>query len=153
MDGHQQRQDPLRQRPSPLPAAASAPPRSPPRQQEPIPEARSAGLSGDGPAARSISTTSSAGITTNQIHSGPGMARPLPSGTVAERDGGTPARRWLPARNGLHAALAGGTFRRRGGPERPGRPGGQEQRPTSRQKADVLAKLFAADRRDREDTQ
>jgi hypothetical protein len=45
-----------------------------------------------------ISTATSAAIqTSTQIHSSPGMARLLPSGSVAKRDGGTPARRWLRA--------------------------------------------------------
>jgi hypothetical protein len=55
----------------------------------------------------SATTTSS---TQSSAHPHPGMARLLPSGSVAERDCVTPAKWWLPARNGLHAALAGGTL-------------------------------------------
>jgi hypothetical protein len=54
-----------------------------------------------------ISTATSAAIqTSTQIHSGPGMARLLPSGSVAERDGVTAANGWLRARNDLHAPSA-----------------------------------------------
>ena len=57
-----------------------------------------------------ISATTSTTITTNtQIHS-TAMVRLPPGAAAAERDGVTPARRWLPARNGLHASRAGGTL-------------------------------------------
>jgi hypothetical protein len=53
-----------------------------------------------------ISTATSAAIqTSTQIHSGPGMAGLLPSGSVAERDGVTAAIGWLRARNDVHASL------------------------------------------------
>jgi hypothetical protein len=53
-----------------------------------------------------ISTANSPAIQmTTQIHSAPGIAQPLPSGAVAERDAATTATWWLPARNDLHAVL------------------------------------------------
>jgi hypothetical protein len=65
-----------------------------------------------------ITTATSAAIqTSTQIHSG--MVRLLPSGSVAERDGVTAARWWLPARNGLHAALPCGDPDRSAAPHGP----------------------------------
>ena len=58
-----------------------------------------------------LSTATSTTITTStQIHSAPGMAPLLHRAATAGRNTDTPARWWLPARNGLPAALAGGTL-------------------------------------------
>src|SRR5687768_10702148 len=63
--------------------------------------------------ARTTTTSTTTGTTTTtstQIHSGPGMAPLLHRAATAGRNTDTPARWWLPARNGLPAALAGGTL-------------------------------------------